>query len=362
MIRFISQGNPYVPVFPLLCLAYGAQFGLPVLMRRPELDAFGETLLIEMGNINAALVLSIFGLIFLQAGFYWSQGRRISNLVPTYQLNLDEKKAFIFCLVVGIAAPFLPQFSQYVFGENAIQFSAVIGLLQKQVYVCIGILVWLTYKKEARWFYKPLLYAIVAVAVLKGTGTAMLEDVLVPILVLIIALWNFTKRIPWKQCAILLVVLLFLSPAKHIVRAQLWNNSAEVAEMTAWQRTEVWVTEAATFWQETALGERDPNDSLDSTTSRLDFLSLFGHVYDLTPATIPYREGETLYNFAFAIIPRAIWPDKPVFGDASRKFAIEYGLTTEEGADRTAFGIGLPTEGYLNFGPVGTALICLAVG
>src|SRR5262249_28856942 len=53
---------------------------------------------------------------------------------------------------------------------------------------------------------------------------------------------------------------------------------------------------------------------LDAVDLRLNQNWLVGSALRTTPALIPYEEGETIYAAILAIIPRAIWPDKPVTG------------------------------------------------
>jgi hypothetical protein len=63
-----------------------------------------------------------------------------------------------------------------------------------------------------------------------------------------------------------------------------------------------------------------------------------------------------------ALIPRALWANKPEAGSANNFFAINYGLLTEEGAKTTTFGMSLLGESFINFGWAGVVFVMLIQG
>jgi hypothetical protein len=72
-----------------------------------------------------------------------------------------------------------------------------------------------------------------------------------------------------------------------------------------------------------------------------------------------YAEGQTLYEAALGLIPRVLWPEKPV-GAGSGDWVSRY--TELEFAAGTSVGIGTVLEFYLNFGIVGVLLGFLVLG
>ena len=82
----------------------------------------------------------------------------------------------------------------------------------------------------------------------------------------------------------------------------------------------------------------------------------------MTPSVIPYQNGETYSYFLVAFIPRVLWPNKPTTGTANAFYAVTYGITTEEGAKTTTFGVSLLGEAFINFGWYGVVLIMLLQG
>ena len=319
-IRYIAKREHSIPLFPILTLAYAAQFGLPVLIREQSIQLVGDDKIIEPGSTVVVLTFAILGAIALQFGFYLSQQKFIARSVPVFNLNLNERRALFFCLIAGGLLPLAPQVGQALLQENFVQFSALILLLQRQALVAISILGWLVYSRQKGLPYKIFLYALVAVSVVRGASGTMLEEAVIPIMVLSITIWHYTRRIPWKFAALIIFIIIFLSPVKSRVRERLWFGAEgeDAQAMSTGEKTQAWAVEAVDYWIEVAMGSRSLSESLEPTTNRLDFISTFGHVYEMTPESIPYAEGKTLYAFTYAFIPRAVWPDKPTFGTASK--------------------------------------------
>jgi len=97
--------------------------------------------------------------------------------------------------------------------------------------------------------------------------------------------------------------------------------------------------------------------ALDARLNQNNFVGLAA--IRLDQGTIDYRYGETLLNGLIALIPRAFWPDKPMFGGSNDLISELTGL---ELSKETSWGVGNVLEFYANFGVTG--LICgfLALG
>jgi hypothetical protein len=110
------------------------------------------------------------------------------------------------------------------------------------------------------------------------------------------------------------------------------------------------------------MGTRDIAEATSTATGRADFIHQVAYIHSMTPSVIPYQFGRTYSFFAVAIIPRIIWPNKPVAGNANEFYAVTYGVTTEEGAKRSTFGVSILGEAFINFGWIGIVLIMLMQG
>src|SRR5205814_7729697 len=70
----------------------------------------------------------------------------------------------------------------------------------------------------------------------------------------------------------------------------------------------------------------------------------------LESGQVEYASGATLGNMIVALIPRAIWPDKPAVGGGGSVVADFTGIEFAEG---TSVGAGQVLEFYVNFGTWG---------
>lgn len=86
--------------------------------------------------------------------------------------------------------------------------------------------------------------------------------------------------------------------------------------------------------------------SLDQRLNQNFFVGLSAE--RLRRGIVEYRKGQTLADGVLMLIPRAIWPDKPVKGGSPKIVAEMTGLYVNE--KTTSFGVGNVMEFYINFG------------
>lgn len=73
----------------------------------------------------------------------------------------------------------------------------------------------------------------------------------------------------------------------------------------------------------------------------------------------PFARGETLWEAGLALIPRALWPGKPVKAGSGDLVTRYTGLTFDQD---TSIGIGQVMEFYINFGRLGVVIGFLVLG
>ena len=70
----------------------------------------------------------------------------------------------------------------------------------------------------------------------------------------------------------------------------------------------------------------------------------------LQEGSVEYLSGRSLWEGVLALVPRILWPEKPVFAGSGRIVANMTGLNLSTNA---SFGVGNVMEAYINFGMVG---------
>jgi hypothetical protein len=95
----------------------------------------------------------------------------------------------------------------------------------------------------------------------------------------------------------------------------------------------------------------DNKDHMQAIDGRLNQNILVGRaVRYLEAGRAEYAQGETLWNALVALIPRALWPDKPTYAGSGGLVTRFTGVKFER---YTSVGIGQVMELYVNFGTAG---------
>ena len=362
--RYFARREAGLPTMPVFCLAYAIQFAFPVFTHdNTFLLAAAEVKYLSESDVVAALVLAIAGICALQAGYYWFQASSYRKVVPVAQLPLKKSKALSYCILIGILLPLLFTFKGIIPEEFQQPLSSMLRLLQNQVLVVVGILGWLVYGRKESKFYAVWLYVLVLVGSMRGISSGSLEEALVPIGVLFVVKWLYTRRIPVWPIVATAALVVFLSPVKSDYRERAWlGEDPELADQSSLTKGSLWIEQATEYWKDTLGGSRDLAEATSSATGRADFIHQVAHIYSMTPEVVPYQHGKTYSFFAVAFIPRLLWPDKPTAGSANGFYAVTYGVTTEEGAKTTTFGVSILGEAFMNFGWAGVVFIMLLQG
>jgi hypothetical protein len=100
-------------------------------------------------------------------------------------------------------------------------------------------------------------------------------------------------------------------------------------------------------------------EHLQRVDGRLNQNFLVGAAVRRLSETDGYARGETLWDALLALIPRAVWPDKPIEAGSSDLVARYTGIDYGAG---TSVGVGQVLEFYANFGTVGVVIGFLIMG
>jgi len=360
--HYIVNKESGPPIMPVLCIAFAVQYAIPIFTQEAKIELVNELLYLENRAVVTALILSIVGVIAMQVTYYLTRSVRATKVIPCFSLYLSETRAEAFCVTAFFLSLLATRIQNMLSQETALQFSALFNLLQNQVLVAIGLLTWLAFSLRKRKRHMIMLYFLIAFASLRGFSTTMLEAILLPLAVLFIGKWTFTKKLPLGSLAAIAAGVLFFSPVKMEIRRVALDEAQTGRASSSTSRAVDWVNQASEFWWETLSGRRRLSESATDASSRTDLVHQFAYMREVTPTLIPYQYGADYYYFLISPIPRAIWPDKPAATESAVRFEVDYGLTTEEGTKGTTIGPTLIGEGYINFGIAGSVLVMLFQG
>lgn len=134
------------------------------------------------------------------------------------------------------------------------------------------------------------------------------------------------------------------------IRETVWGGAPLEARLERWART----LRELEWFDPTSLAQ------LERIDGRLNQNLLVGAAVEAieSGSTRP-AHGETLWYAALSLIPRAIWPERPV---AAGSMGLAGRFTGIKFAAGTSVGLGHVLEFYVNFGTLGVVLGFLAVG
>lgn len=363
-VVYFARRESALPTMPVFCLAYALQFAFPVFTQDDTFLLMGsEVRYLAEKDVAIALILATAGICSLQLGYYWFQKSAYRKLIPVAVLPLKKSKALAYCVLVGVFLPLLFTFQGTIPEEFQQPLSSILRVLQNQVLVVIAILGWLFYGRKESKFYAVWLYGLVLLAAMRGISSGSLEDAVVPIGVFFVVKWLYTRRVPIVPVLATIALVVFLSPVKSDYRQRTWfGDEPDLANQSSLTKGTLWIEQAAEYWKDTIAGNRDWIEATSSATGRTDFIHQVAYIYSMTPSVVPYQYGQTYSYFLVSFIPRIVWPDKPTAGSANSFYAVTYGITTEEGAKTTTFGVSILGEAFMNFGWPGVVLIMLIQG
>lgn len=264
-------------------------------------------------------------------------------MVSTYQLCVDLQQlllpACIICLLVAKVLGSLPGFMQFSLLLRGIaEFSGTL-LMVKGIY----------HKNPTQLFFGGAIFVYI---LLGSTLSGYKEAVIVKILMLLFLLFPYYKRIISVVAVPALGILLYILPTlATTIRAQAWsgNDSAEQARLEAYE----------------LLLAPDPLGQISETNwdflkDRFSEIGMFRQYVNFVPIQHGYYGFELLENSLTALIPRALWSEKPITEIVSMQRVYDSGAVNRL-SDVSAKTRPI-VDGYLSAGAVGICIVMLMYG
>ena len=327
---------PPMPFLPLVGIFYAISYGATNFFE--GIEVWG----IKGLNLTA-LILIVTGLLCLYTTFYFSK-KIIWKSVSSIQLPRALPLNFFIWLswlllstrIILHVRPelkSLPSLSQ---------------LFEPLVYFGYGIFFVLLVRGYLNNFQKVMfLFGVIPFDILYRLTSGLLSQVMLLILFISVMYWYEKRNISIVLIVFMVFSYVFFMSVKSEYRSLTWR-SGQMANSGM-------IEKARMFWNLNYTLYTEPQNREKaferSPMSRIAYAVLFSAVVDRTPETVPYWNGETYKPLLSKVIPRAIWPDKPleVIGG---HFGHRYGFI--QPTDTTT-SVNLPwlIEMYANFGAWG---------
>lgn len=195
--------------------------------------------------------------------------------------------------------------------------------------------------------------------------SSMLGAFIVTVRDMLLATIHLRKKLPWLLIGGTIALAALLNPAKSIFRASLLDQGQAARTAQPFERTFLlWQDALSTTWSDEGRASRpDGRPGIQATIQRLNYNDMSAHIYTVVPSRLPYEWGGTYADIPMVLVPRVIYPDKPVADSYTRgRWLIRLGLQTRETVQQTAIAIPMPAEAYWNFGWPGVFGVALLLG
>jgi hypothetical protein len=283
--------------------------------------------------------LTALGTVCFAGGVYVSR-RPVVSVPRTNPANMQE--FLMFCLIGGWLFAFglgflsaIPSVGAAVNKGSAVwMLAATLGL---RMAVMRGDI-----KRAALWGGVMLIYPVVG---LFRTGFLSYGSAAIIIIVAGVAI-SATRY--WKVVGTLLIVG-YLSLSAFVVyfahrddiRAQVWGGAPLEARLESVQRAT-----SDLQW----LDLRNPRhlEALDARLNQNFFVGLAAN--RIEDGDVSFLYGRSVSEGLLSLVPRVMWPEKPVFGGSPAIVGEMTGLRLSAAA---SFGVGNVMEFYINFGSIG---------
>ncbi|HVN31927.1 MAG TPA: hypothetical protein VMT45_08060 [Thermoanaerobaculaceae bacterium] len=363
VFRFFLDGERRVPLLPLIALQFYVMYGLPQFRETSLFLGSLATLFVPDGwAITAAMGLALAAEVAVLLGYWWGRRRAARTRSHLMRFFPEPHTGWKTGILVYVALSCIFEVEWTIrpdlFPMELRNFAAMLF----QPYLAFALCLLVLYRWRAPG-WRGLSVGVFSVLMLAGLISGMMEGIVVPIYIAIVARWVWTRTLKAHWIVAAATVFIFLSPAKYAVRkAGVGMSEAGFTERAAESLT-VWRDQAAFSWSDAAASI----SPLDMLTRRTSSLLALAQIVQWVPSVVPFNNGAGLETTALYFVPRVIWRDKPGISDLiNNRFAIAFGYASAEGVEQTTFGITQPGDGYWDFGVLGAllypALLGLLVG
>lgn len=346
LFLFLIHPRERLPFFEIICLLYALQYTVfPFTGLSP--DSIFEYLTDR--DLVYPATLTFFGVLALVVGYYTRPVELFLRVVPAPRFEWEPRSAKMIALLFMIAGfvglALLKTGRTFPGGGQIIVFISNFGL--------IGILTLFLLQLRGQLGLWPTL-GLWLVYVPLYTALAISGGNSGPIAIYVLALGlvyiGERRRIPLLALLVSLLLLFPFMYAKYQYRDMVWQGGkAEFATVDdALKHVQTFADLAA---QTTTFHGSKLGFALHVIFVRFDIAYIFAHITKLTPAQVPFLDGQSYADVLWKVIPRLLLPDKPNPGYGQIFGHMYYILAPDDLT--TSINFPQMVEMYVNFGAMG---------
>ena len=341
VVYYLKRKN-YIPIIESIMFAYVVAFSLPVFYQDHHfLGASGDLYPKDL-PIVYTLFLALLAIICLYLGFSFAKTFYQALSIPRLQLSSSPRKLYYFGVIIALLSIFNIQYMVPV------SFYHTVDVLVSPS-LALSILALLHYRGLLSPMQSVISFMCLALILLEGLVSSMTQLLIQPLLIWFLCRWVVLQKFPVVFAISAVALFIVMQPVKLEYRHLVWGGNSDL-----YSTPEKLLLMQQLFVKHWIYGETvGTHRVVESTKSRTSLLLTTAHIIDWTPDVVPYQYGKTLEFLVIGWIPRFVWPDKPNAQEGNLHYAIQYGVTSMEGAKHSSFGAGHLGEIIMNFGGAG---------
>jgi hypothetical protein len=334
----VSLGLPVAYMFQLLLIHVPGAF----------VHIVGGDLLANSDLTATGIQLAAIGSVCYVVGVWVARASIRQSLPPA---PVDRRRFYLFCLLGGWCA---------TYGLGPLRrFPSVGALIEQGGFIWMfGVMLGLRFalrRGDRKWiliWLGALVVYPVLMLVLGGFVSWGSMAAIIVLAALTVSTRSYTRVLAGMTAAILLGLAVFVTYFQHRneIRDQVWGGASIEARVNS-------VVDAFSHFEWFDTDNRAHLDALDQRLNQNYFAGLAAD--RLARGEVDYLYGATIWDGVLAVIPRALWPEKPVTAGSGRIVANMTGLDMPEGV---SFGVGNVMEFDINFGIPGLIIGFLLLG
>ena len=306
----------------------------------------GETLEQNFGQeLSLAFYLGILSILALAYGMKLAVGDSPVISLIDQEKNASELKVSRLAIAYSVTFVLSSLMTALAFGYPA--FTQLLLSLASLRWLVIFLIVWNGFR-DPKFSLLSLIIVIWEIIIGMTGFFSGFKQIIFIMLVIYGATSLKVKQLLRPQVLILMVLLLLLATYWQSVKGDYRNY---VNGGTQTQTVTVSLADRLNYHTNSAnnINEKELGDGFNSLLSRLGYLKFFAGTIRTVPNAVPYQNGKLWSEAISALIPRAFFPDKPIFDDSKR--TNEFSGIEVAGADKgTSISIGYVGESYIDFG------------
>jgi hypothetical protein len=343
-----------LPIYPIFAISFLPKYLTPLWQ--------GHTLLVQYTLLEIATAAWTVAGCLLIGMLFWQQMAVRSVGVPqaVRMINLKRAENILLWCVFGELLFESLMLLLYQFGSGG--FSAIRGFATAAGRMGIFVFCYQIGQGEISPFKKTVFLLMLSVIVVQETASLVLATVIPTVGLAFAAYVLGSGKVPWKVMAGTLAVLTVLHAGKFEMREKYLFS--EDARQAAWHEYPAYFTE----WVEHGvrnLGMGKPGEErreVSSVKERGSLIHLMVMIQTMTPAKVPFLEGESYKFIPALLIPRILSPGKAWSHTGNMMLSLHYGILSEEGIWKTSVGFDPVMEAYANYGYLGVLVLAVIIG